>query len=398
MVAHIAIAQEIGIDILPHRKSNVDVPFDYIGDHIIVNVRLGYDFYVRLIVDTGAENIIFFDDELAHILGLEFDKEIQLRGADLEEEITAHISRQVPFQLENCQQVNRDIVFLEDNNIQFENSVGTPVHGIIGSRFFTGLIMDFNYARKKLSLSLTSEFTPPDNYIKLPIEIINRKPYINCTTQTNPKNEISTKFLIDTGSALSLIMYGKRDSSGILPDKKLSADLGTALGGTIKGHIAKVKSLEITPELTFENITTRFQVFQSDTILHITEERSGIIGNPILSKFRMIIDFLHKTIYLKPNKKFKKELKNDLTGLVLYHTGKNLNKVFAHSVIEQSPAVLADIRKGDYIDKIGVWPVKWLSIDQVNRKMSHEGKTLRLVVIREGKKLKKKLVLRDYVP
>ncbi|NJL76628.1 MAG: PDZ domain-containing protein [Saprospiraceae bacterium] len=144
------------------------------------------------------------------------------------------------------------------------------------------------------------------------------------------------------------------------------------------------------------NIVTSFQ--EADTIIDakILNERNGIVGNTILQRFRVIIDYWDEKVYLKPNKYYKAEFPFNRSGLMVVASGKALNMFTVQFVIPNSPAQLAGIEKGDVIVRINGVATKFMKLADVTSKLQKkEGKKVDLVLLRADERLKTRLVLKD---
>jgi len=107
--------------------------------------------------------------------------------------------------------------------------------------------------------------------------------------------------------------------------------LGTGLSGHIVGYIGRLESLSIGSN-TFSQLIANYQEIEIDSLSPPSASRAGIIGNTILSRFHIIIDFIKGEVYLKPNKYARTKFKTDKSGLVLNAFGENLNLFVVHFI------------------------------------------------------------------
>jgi len=78
-------AQSVRLDqqTLLDGKRKVTIPFRYVHNFIILQVKLYGVLPVNLIYDTGAEHVIIFKRQYTDILQVPYDKRIPIMGADL---------------------------------------------------------------------------------------------------------------------------------------------------------------------------------------------------------------------------------------------------------------------------------------------------------------------------
>ena len=147
-----------GLDLLDDKKF-IEVPFQYINGHIILDVNFQGIFDVKFIFDTGAQNIVLFEKSYVDVFGLKPERTITLRGADLIGNIQASIVRNISMKLENSKIVERDILVLPTNFLRMEEIIGVDVIGIIGAEFFRNTIVKIDFDGQILTIFNPNKFT-----------------------------------------------------------------------------------------------------------------------------------------------------------------------------------------------------------------------------------------------
>ncbi len=393
-------AQVLGLELLNHKDKHI-INFEYSYGFILIKVKLNNILPLTFILDTGAEHVILFKKEISDILGFEYEKRINLMGSDLDKEVFAVISRGIPISIPGTKTVKRDLIILEDDFLNLQSMVGESIDGIIGSRFFRGLVLEIDYLKQQLILYNRERFKAPtekDGYTKLDLEVVNYKPYINTEIITLGGDTVDVKLLLDSGAALPFLLFLDTHPSLILPENFIRGNLGQGLGGELEGYLSKIQELKISDDFIFKNIVTSFQEVDVNIDSSIYKNRNGLIGNPILSRFHIFLDLIKESIYLKPRKNYNKRFKYDKSGLIIYAFGRALNKYYVKDVIENSPAEEAGIRKGDIIKRVGILPANFYSLSSISHKLQRkEGKKVRFTLIRNGVKFKKTIVLRELI-
>jgi len=386
-----------GLELLENEK-DVEFEFRFENNYILLDIRLNNFLPLTFIFDTGAEHTILFQKAIGDLLGFEYSQKVTIVGADLSEGITAYISRNISIDLVDLPQVKRDIVVLSEDYLRLEELTGTSVHGIIGSSFFHGMVIDINYKKRKIKLTHPDKFeTPnPKEFKEVEIFLVNNKPYIKAKTQVESGKETDVLLLLDTGAGLTYLLHSNTDTLLNLPQTVMKGNLGHGLGGIIEGYVGKADFLEFGP-FRFDNFITNFQ--DVDSVWHGNSElfRNGIIGNIILSRFRVIIDYTKHKLYLKAEKSYKEEFAYDKSGITLIAFGKNLDDYYVKDVLKDSPAALAGIQKGDLIKKVGFWHVSFLNLDKILKKFSGKhGDKITLKLKRGDECVKKTFYLKDF--
>ena len=376
----------------------VEIPFERQGNFIIVNVIFGGLFPLRFIVDTGAEHTILTKKEIPNLLGLTYERTINLMGTDMKTQVIAHIIRKVKLQLNNVL-FTKDIIVLDDDYFQFDKFAGLDVHGVFGAEAFRGYIVKFDFSKQLITLFDPSVFKPTDhkNFEELPIEIIRSKPYLTTTAQIITDSVVPLKLLIDTGAGLSLLLHTYSTPGLKLPEKVIKGNIGTGLGGEVEGFVGRVKSLRMGNN-KLVNPVSNFQELNELTDSVYLNGRNGLVGGEIMSRFNFIIDFNREKLYLQTNRYFKTKFEYDKSGILLIAGGENLNTFTVHEVLPNSPATEIGVQKGDELTHINIIPARFYGLGDINRKLQAKtGKVYRLTFLRNGQKIKLKLKLRDLI-
>ena len=136
----------------------VEIPFKLINGFIVVEATLNQKHKVNLLVDTGAENLILFNESIKQQLNIPNGKKITLKGADLSNEVSAEIIRNLDLQLPNANEITRDFIVLDENSMNLSGHLGHPIDGIVGGRIFWSTVMEINYKKQKIILQKKSKF------------------------------------------------------------------------------------------------------------------------------------------------------------------------------------------------------------------------------------------------
>ena len=391
-------AQSPGLEIQRGQHS-VDIPFELKNNFIILDIIFEKKLPLKFIFDTGAEHTILTKREITDLLGTHYEREVKIMGADMRSEISAVIARKVHLDL-NDVFITKDILVLNDDYFKFDEYAGLEVHGILGAETFRGYVLKINYVQQVLTLYEPAYFKPPSpsKFDEVPIEIIKNKPYITATAQIGQNPPVRLKLLMDTGASLSVLLHIGSIPGLEMPPKVIKGNIGNGLGGALEGYLGRIPKINLSKRFGFSNVVGSFQQLEqpSDTIF--LGGRHGIMGNEILSRFNLIIHFGKEKIWLQPNKYFKASFSYDKSGLSVIAAGKNLNTFVVSAVLPMSPADIAGILVGDQIEQIGWLSKQFYSLSGIHGKFQGKsGKKVRLVLSRNGTKIKVNFLLRELI-
>lgn len=377
----------------------VDIPFEYENNFIIVKVLFNDVFPLKFIFDTGAEHTILTQREITDLLQINYERRFTLVGSDMSTELYAYLARGVKFTINNMIASNRSILVLDEDYFRFEEYGGIQVHGIIGADLFRRFVVKINYRRKVITLYDPAYFRLSGaRTTEIPLELHRNKPYITVNTALTKDTTIQAKYLIDTGASISLLLYTNSHPAFNLPPRYIRSKIGMGLGGFLQGFLGRVDGITVGDQ-KLEGVITNFQDLGEAADTTFLNRRNGIIGNQILNRFEVTIDYIRGRLYLTPEKTIRQKFQYDKSGLLLAASGANLNVFTVVDLIENSPAAQADIRIGDEIKKINGVPTSLMHLGDLSRRLQKKvGKKIRLVIQREGEeRLTKEFQLRELI-
>ncbi|NJK83523.1 MAG: PDZ domain-containing protein [Saprospiraceae bacterium] len=147
-----------------------------------------------------------------------------------------------------------------------------------------------------------------------------------------------------------------------------------------------------------KEVVTSFQLADSQYVNNSTllNGRSGIVGNEVLSRFNLVIDYWYEKAYLRPNKSYKTAFQFDRSGILINASGKNLSQYVVQYITPSSPAAEAGVQKGDILLKINGASTKLMTMNSIYEKFKKRaGKKMNLVLLRNGVEQPITFYLRD---
>ncbi len=383
---------------IPSGAKSVDIPFEFNNNFIILQILVNGRLPLRFILDTGAGHTLLTKKEVANFLNLKYERSFQVMGSDLSKPVTAYLAKGVRFDLpDKISASKEDILVLDEDFFHFEEYSGITVQGILSASIFSRYIMKINYDRNLLTLYDRAFFDARDvkGYSGFPIQLFRDKPYFYTELTMSADSVVPVKLLLDTGASMPLLLFADTHPMLKPPPTAIPANIGFGLGGDLSGFTGRIKSLDIGTHKQ-QNIVTYFQVL--DTIIDslAANHRNGLMGNGLLNRFVVIFDYQDEKVWFKPSKRFKEAFVYDRSGISVILSGEKMNTYIVQNVIPNSPASEMDIQKGDRILKMGYKPAPLLSLSGImHRLQGRPGKKVKLTIERNGKKIKKEIILRD---
>lgn len=398
LLGQVSFAQFPGKDLLKDKKS-VEVPFEYVQGFIVLNVDFNRFLPLKFIFDTGAENTLVLKKGITDLLGLTYTKKIKLVGSDMSSIIYAYISRNVMLRFPNSGNFRQDILVLEKDLNNLDEITGMNIDGILGANVFKNLIVEIDYRRSKIRFHDPAYYKgPPAGFTTLDVEIKRNKPYLLCKTGVGSNNNIDLKLLLDSGASLNYLLHENTHPDVQLPEYVIPGKIGTGISGNLTGYMGKANFLSF-GEYQFNRITTSFQNLDESILDDSQYIRNGIIGNKILERFTVIIDYPKQKLHLKPRKwLITRPFKYDKSGLIIFAIGRNFDKYYIKEVIPNTPADKAGFKAGDYIVKFNGYSTKFQSLENITNTLTRRpNKKIKMTVVRDGARIKSSFRLEDFL-
>jgi predicted aspartyl protease len=390
-------AQMPGV-LMARGAKKVEIPFERQDNFIIIKVLFQKFLPLRFIVDTGAEHTILTKKEVANLLQITYERKITLMGTDMRTQITAYIARKVSLGLTNLT-FQKDILVLEEDYLHFDRFAGLEIHGVLGAEAFKGYVVKFDFVKQIMTVYDPSVFKPSDHkkYQELPIEIARSKPYLTTKAQIQSDSTVNLKLLVDTGASLALLLHTYSTPGLILPPQTIRGNIGMGFGGEIEGVVGRIRHVQIgTHRLPLP--VCNFQEILKLSDSSFINNRNGLLGSEILSRFNFIIDFSQEKMYVQPNKFFPIEFSYDRSGITLIASGADLKQFIVQDVLENSPASEVGIKEGDEVLFINRLPARLFTLGIMNNKLQAKvGKTIRLTLKRNKERIKVKFRLKELI-
>jgi predicted aspartyl protease len=223
---------------------------------------------------------------------------------------------------------------------------GDKVDGIIGYSFFSRYIVQINYDSMQVSIYSRGNFRyPRGGYVLRPV--IASLPVMNA--EIRDARDVNFRFYFDTGAGLcSLLSTDFASDSNMLDSHhKLFYTQAQGLGGKANMELTTVKELRVGP-FRFKNVPT--YVFDDQYNVTSYPNLGGLVGNDILRRFNVILNYEHRIIYLMPNSHYRDLFDYSYTGLGMYWVD---GQVVAGDIMKASPAEKAGLKADDVIVAVG---------------------------------------------
>lgn len=392
------LPSDLGFKLLNNRKS-VKIPFKGVSNLIVIPVMVENQIPLQFVLDTGVKTAILTDRIYGDLIGINYVRKYTLRGAGKFQVVEAYVASDVSFYLPDIEGNSLTLIVLEEDYLDLSSQLGFKVDGILGYDFFSRFVVKIDYESQELTIYDPKYFKPPKRHKKVKLKIENTKPYIELMMREKEgTKERPLSLMLDTGASHALLLHQDESNKRYsLPEKTLFSTLGRGLGGDVFGHIGRIESLRL-QDFYFEQVLASFPQDSTYGNAEDWSDRGGTIGGNFLNRFTVTIDYPGEAVYLKKGRRFKEPFVFNKSGLTLVAKGPALNSFEIQEVQEDSPAYHAGVRVGDKLLKINGQNASNLELSTILEILAkHEGKKIKLLMERNGKKFKVLFRLKDII-
>lgn len=245
---------------------------------------------------------------------------------------------------------------------------GEKIDGIIGYSFLSRYIVKLDYDTLRVFVYTKGNMKYPrggfllkPNMVSIPI----------VGAHVREESASNSRFFFDTGAGLSLLLTDDfvADSALFSKKKRFYATQAEGLGGKTYMQLTTTKELKLGP-YRFRKVPT--YIFTDDFNVTNYPYLGGLIGNDLLRRFNVILNYERRDIYLMPNRHFRDAFDYSYTGLGFYFLE---GQITVTDVMQGSPAEKAGFKEGDVILA-------------VNNNMSRNIQAYRNMLQQQGERLK----------
>ena len=223
---------------------------------------------------------------------------------------------------------------------------GEKIDGIMGYSFFSRYIVKLNFDSMQVEVYSPGKIKYPGGgttlhplFTFLPIQYMEVKDH----------RKVNFNFYFDTGAGLCFLMSDEfaQDSSILSGRRKPVTTQAEGMGGKLQMRLTVVKEVKLGPYRFYKVPTYLYKDDHNVTAYPVT---GGLVGNEILRRFNIILNYPQREIHLKPNTRFNETFEYGYTGFSIYYID---GKIIVDAIVKGSPAEAAGFEPNDEIIGVG---------------------------------------------
>jgi hypothetical protein len=324
----------------PEAKLITRLPFTQIsGGIVIIKAQLdNFPDSLNFVLDTGSGGISL-DSTTAAYLKLPLEKSDKtIRGIAGIKLVEFAVDHTLKF---NGLEIPRLDFHINDYDL-LTSVYGVKIDGIIGFSFLRRFIVRLDYDTHIIEIYRPGLYKYPrggyllkPNFSTLPLQL----------ASIHDEKQVTGRFIFDTGAGLSFLLSRDfvDDSTLFKKNRKFFPTQAEGLGGKRQMEVGVVKEVKLGP-YKFRKVPVH--VFDDNYNVTSYPMLGGLIGNDILRRFNVILNYPEQSIHLKPNTHFNEPFDYSYTGLGIYLIDGEIRVV---DIMKDSPGEKAGFQNGDII-------------------------------------------------
>lgn len=298
--------------VLPEAKLLTRFPFTQLSGGIVI-VRALIDHYkdsLNFVFDTGSGGISMDSTTVSEMKLATVKSEKTIRGIAGIKNVDFTLNHTLILGTLETQRLDFHI-----NDYELLTSVyGVRIDGIIGYSFLRRYIVRLDYDNMFIEVYTPGSFKyPRGGYLLKPdFSTLPLQP-----AAIEDERTIVSRFIFDTGAGLSFLLSKDfvDDSVVFRKKRKFYPTQAEGLGGKRQMMVSVVKEIKLGP-YKFKRVPVH--VFEDEYNVTSYPLLGGLIGNDILRRFNVILNYPEQTIHIKPNTHYNESFDYSYTGLGIY--------------------------------------------------------------------------------
>jgi Aspartyl protease/PDZ domain len=256
------------------------------------------------------------------------------------------------------------------------STYGEKIDGIIGYSFLSRYILEINFDSSTIKIFSKGKFEY-ENGGTLLHPTFSR--LVSYTFNLKDKEKLDGDLFLDTGAGLNLLLSEDfiRDNKFMLARRKPLITQVQGLGGKRRMRLSVIKRLKFGPYV-FRQVPVN--LYDDEDKIFPYPSIVGLLGNDIMRRFNMVLNYGAQEIHIKPNTNFVDHFDYAYTGMSLYNFD---NKIYIDDIIKDSPAEKAGLKNGDEL--ISVDTNFSGSIIAYEKLLQREREEIKLIISRKEK-------------
>jgi outer membrane lipoprotein-sorting protein len=366
------------------------MPLDVVGNAIFVQAQINNSAPQWFILDTGA-NATLIDARRVRALGLKSAGKVGASVTGGSTEVT--FTKGVTFTVPGAKLMNQTVASIPFTKefTQIKRNFG----GILGYDFISRFVMEIDYLNKRLTLYDAKSYSYKGPGKRVPI-VLEGTPKVSAEVKVTGQEPVEGLFELDTGYDGAATLYRPFVNAHKFLEPQVHDGETTrhGVGQETTSVTSRIESINF-GGFSFRDVVTHFPLGEEGS--GGDKDTAGLIGNDILRRFKLILDYSRQEMILEPNARLADPFGANVSGLELEDRAKPRRIVRVTDVSEESAAAEAGIKPGDEIIAIDNQLATSLTLEQIEKLLQQQEQKFVLTLKRASRVFKATLTTKKRI-
>lgn len=372
-IVALVIASAVGVTVISqtlrpapvrvHLLSPVTIPFELVNRHIVLGVAVNGSRPLSFVLDTG-DKFAILDIDRAKELGVTLGGSINVDGVGPQSTVGAFV-KDAAFTVPGLPGFSQPVVLAMPLR-NLAPRLGRDFDGVIGADFISQFVLEVDYQASVITLHDRETFAYAGSGESVPVHLNSSgHPIIEAEVTPIGGPPIGGRFSVDIGSSGSLTLSSPFAAAHHLPGPGVRTidEIGSAgTGGASVARIGRVAALKIA-RFTLDRPIASFSEDKGGSFASSSVQ--GNIGQQVMSRFKLFLDYSHDRIILEPNSTFADPFDRAFSGASIEAEGADYKTLRVKVVRPDSPASEAGLQVDDLITAIDGRPAAAFTLSAV---------------------------------
>ncbi|MBU0691613.1 PDZ domain-containing protein [bacterium] len=350
----------------------ISFPFDFNHKLIVLSVVINGKKTLRVVLDTGmpGDGLLLFKTRKTEELDLSFSNRL-IAGGDSLKTVPVQLADDVVIDFPGLRLPKQSILVVDGNPFP----VQTDIDGIVGYALLHRFAVKLDFDKCLMRCWLSKEYKCENQFVELPLVFREGFPYFPCSVSTSNGDQLSIFAYLDLGAASTIALNSDTHDEFKFTDEAIESKISSALGGTVFGRVNRIETLDIAG-FPLKNVIATSCGGELARCIGQDGVHEASIGTDVLRRFKVVIDYSNKRLFLTPGSSFHEPFRFSMSGLTVRKM--KLGHFLIEHVTPNSPGSESGLQKGDIIVRVNGIQANKVTIEEMNQIL---GKEDSLVVI-----------------